>query len=166
MLKAMGLAPAQTNPRARLVADGRRRRKISKSTGNTVDPIAVIDEWGLDAFRFYLVRELAIGPDGNWTDAGFQARYQSELANGLGNLLNRSLSMLKSYREGVVPERSEELQAETAKIVAETRSSSGTKPPPGGLGQHLVAGQPRQSICRPDRAVQTRQGPGSPGQTA
>ena len=70
--------------------------KISKSTGNIVDPIAVIDEWGLDAFRYYVLRELDIGPDGNWTDAGFAARYQAELANGLGNLVNRSLSMLQA----------------------------------------------------------------------
>ena len=95
---------------------------MSKSTGNVVNPIDVVNEWGLDAFRFYVVRELAIGPDGNWTDAGFQARYQSELANGLGNLVNRSLSMLKRYRDGVVPKRSDELSAEAAKIVAETRA--------------------------------------------
>ena len=82
---------------------------MSKSTGNVVDPVAVINEWGVDAFRFYVVRELAIGPDGNWTDAGCKARYQAELANGLGNLVNRSLSMLKRYRNGVVPARHDEL---------------------------------------------------------
>ena len=51
------------------------------------------------------MRELDIGPDGNWTDAGFRSRYSAELANGLGNLVNRSLSMLKRYRNGVVPAR-------------------------------------------------------------
>jgi len=76
--------------------------KLSKSTGNVVDPVAVIDEWGLDAFRYYVVRELDIGPDGNWTDAGFRSRYQAELANGLGNLVNRSLSMIKRYHNGVI----------------------------------------------------------------
>ncbi len=101
MLKAMGLPlPKQILVHGWWQKDG---AKISKSTGNIVDPIAVIDEWGLDAFRFYVVRELDIGPDGNWTDAGFKARYQAELANGLGNLVNRSLSMLKRYRNGVVP---------------------------------------------------------------
>jgi methionyl-tRNA synthetase len=120
MLKAMGLPlPKQILVHGWWQKEG---QKLSKSTGNVVDPIAVIDEWGLDAFRFYVVRELAIGPDGNWTDAGFQARYQSELANGLGNLVNRSLSMLKRYRDGVVPQRSDELSAEAAKIVAETRA--------------------------------------------
>ena len=74
---------------------------MSKSTGNIVDPVAVINEWGVDAFRFYVVRELAIGPDGNWTDTGFKSRYSAELANGLGNLVNRSLSMLKRYRNEI-----------------------------------------------------------------
>ena len=94
--------------------------KISKSTGNIVDPIAVIREWGLDAFRYYVVRELAIGPDGNWTDAGFVSRYNAELANGLGNLLNRSVSMLNRYRQGVVPAISRELAGDAEAAVRET----------------------------------------------
>jgi len=95
-------------------------QKMSKSTGNVVDPIAVIDAWGVDAFRYYVVRELDIGPDGNWTDASFQARYAAELANGLGNLVKRSLSMLKRYRDGVVPPRHNELAPETEQAVHET----------------------------------------------
>ena len=95
---------------------------MSKSTGNIVDPVAVIDEWGVDAFRFYVVRELDIGPDGNWTEAGFAARYSAELANGLGNLVNRSLSMLKRYRNGAVPKPASELAPEAEKVIAETRA--------------------------------------------
>lgn len=120
MLKAMGLPlPKQILAHGWWQKDG---AKISKSTGNIVDPIAVINEWGLDAFRFYVIRELDLGPDGNWTDAGFRSRYQSELANGLGNLVNRSLSMLKRYRNGVVPARSDELAAEASQIITETRT--------------------------------------------
>jgi methionyl-tRNA synthetase len=96
--------------------------RMSKTTGNVVDPVAVINEWGVDAFRFYVVRELDIGPDGNWTEAGFQGRYNAELANGLGNLVNRSLSMLKRYRNGVVPKRSDELAPEISRAVAEMES--------------------------------------------
>ncbi len=124
MLKAMGLPlPRQLLVHGWWQKDG---QKMSKSTGNVVDPTSIIEAWGLDAFRFYVVRELDIGPDGNWTDAGFRARYQAELANGLGNLINRSLSMLKRYRQGIVPKRSDELAAEVTaaahEAIAEMRS--------------------------------------------
>ena len=120
MLKAMGLPlPKQILVHGWWQKDG---AKMSKSTGNVVDPVAVIAEWGVDAFRFYVVRELAIGPDGNWTDTGFKSRYQAELANGLGNLVNRSLSMLKRYRNGIVPARHDELAPDTAKVVADTQA--------------------------------------------
>jgi methionyl-tRNA synthetase len=120
MLKAMGAPlPKQVLAHGWWQKDGQR---MSKSTGNVVDPIAVIDEWGVDAFRFYVLRELDIGPDGNWTEAGFKARYEAELANGLGNLVNRSLSMLKRYRNGVVPQVSSELAPEAETVIAETRA--------------------------------------------
>jgi methionyl-tRNA synthetase len=97
--------------------------KISKSTGNIVDPVAVINEWGLDAFRYYVLRELDVGPDGNWTDAGFAGRYNAELANGLGNLVNRSLKMLKSYRNGTVPPQATDLADIAGATVTEVQSS-------------------------------------------
>ncbi|MGH8025067.1 MAG: class I tRNA ligase family protein, partial [Limisphaerales bacterium] len=119
-LKALGLPlPGKILVHGWWQKDGQR---MSKTTGYGVDPMAVIDEWGLDAFRYYVLRELDIGPDGNWTDAGFRARYAAELANGLGNLVNRSLSMLKRYRGGVVPARSDELSGETATAVEQTRA--------------------------------------------
>ena len=120
MLKAMGLPlPKQVLVHGWWQKDG---AKISKTIGNIVDPIAVIDEWGVDAFRFYVLRELDIGPDGNWTDAGFAARYQAELANGLGNLVNRSLSMLKRYRGGIVPARHDELAPDAQRATDEVRA--------------------------------------------
>lgn len=120
MLKALGLPlPKQILVHGWWQKDGQR---MSKTTGNVVDPLAIIDEWGVDAFRFYVLRELDIGPDGNWTDAGFRARYSAELANGLGNLVNRSLSMLKRYRDGIVPAKSNELSAEATKAASETRT--------------------------------------------
>ena len=125
MLKAMGLPlPKQVLVHGWWQKDG---QKMSKSTGNVVEPIAVIDEWGLDAFRYYVIRELAIGPDGNWTDAGFQSRYGSELANGVGNLLNRSLTMIKKYRNGIVPAGSNQLQSEStearARVIADYQTN-------------------------------------------
>src|SRR2546428_1115401 len=118
LLKALGLPLPE-----KILAHGfweKEGQKISKTLGNIVDPLVVIDEWGVDAFRYYVVRELDIGPDGNWTDAGFQARYHAELANGLGNLINRSLSMLKRYRNGILPARADELAPEVDKVVAAT----------------------------------------------
>ena len=120
MLKALGLPlPKQILVHGWWQKDGQR---MSKTTGNVVDPLAIVDEWGVDAFRYYVLRELDIGPDGNWTDASFRARYSAELANGLGNLVNRSLSMLKRYRNGVVPAQSNELSADATKAVDETRA--------------------------------------------
>lgn len=120
MLKAMGLPlPRQILVHGWWQKDGAR---MSKTTGNVVDPVAIVREWGADALRFYVLRELDIGPDGNWTDASFKARYAAELANGLGNLVNRSLAMLKRYRQGVVPAPSTELAAAAAKTVEETRA--------------------------------------------
>jgi len=120
MLRAAGIPlPKQVLAHGWWHKDG---EKMSKTTGNVVDPVAVIDEWGVDAFRFYVLRELDIGPDGNWTDAGFKSRYQAELANGLGNLVNRSLSMLKRYRNGIVPARSDELASEATRSVADTKA--------------------------------------------
>jgi methionyl-tRNA synthetase len=115
MLKAMGLPL----PHSVLVLGWWQKdnQKMSKSIGNVVDPVAVINEWGVDAFRYYVIRELAIGPDGNWTDTGFEARYNAELADGLGNLLNRSLSMLKRYRQGVVPSQHNELAGDAKKTL-------------------------------------------------
>jgi methionyl-tRNA synthetase len=116
MLKAMKLPLPKT-----VLAHGwwqKDGEKMSKSTGNVLDPLQVIAEWGVDAFRYYVVRELDIGPDGNWTDASFRSRYQAELANGLGNLVNRSLSMIKRYRDGKVPAARNALEKE----VAETRA--------------------------------------------
>lgn len=118
MLKAMGAPlPKQVLVHGFWQKDG---EKIAKSTGNIVDPIQVINEWGVDAFRYYVTRELDIGPDGNWTDASFQSRYASALANGIGNNLNRTLTMLQKYRNSVVPARSDELQGEIQALVDET----------------------------------------------
>jgi methionyl-tRNA synthetase len=115
-LKALGVPlPKQVLVHGFWQKDG---QKISKSLGNVIDPVQVISEWGVDAFRFYVTRELDIGADGNWTDASFQARYQAELANGLGNLVNRSLVMLKRYRNGVVPPVSNDLAPDADKAGA------------------------------------------------
>ncbi len=77
--------------------------KMSKTTGNVVDPFPFIERYGIDALRYYLTREVRFGEDGTFTAEGFEGRYSGELANELGNLLNRTVSMVGRYRDGVVP---------------------------------------------------------------
>jgi methionyl-tRNA synthetase len=82
-----------------LLMDG---EKMSKSLGNVLDPFAVIDRFGADALRFYLLREVPFGQDGSVSTASFELRYESELANDLGNLASRTIGMLTRYRDGAV----------------------------------------------------------------
>jgi methionyl-tRNA synthetase len=79
-------------------------QKMSKTLGNVVDPFEVIDLLGADALRFYLMREVQWGQDGDVTWEGLHRRYEGELANDLGNLVSRATAMIVRYREGRVPE--------------------------------------------------------------
>jgi methionyl-tRNA synthetase len=102
LLMAAGLEP----PR-RLVIHGyllMGEKKMSKSLGNVLDPFEVIERFGADALRFYCFREVSFGQDGSISPAGFEARYDTELANDWGNLVSRSLAMIDRYRDGVVPD--------------------------------------------------------------
>lgn len=78
--------------------------KMSKSKGNTIDPYPLIERYGVDAVRYYLVREVSFGSDGQFTPEQFIERINMDLANNLGNLLNRTVSMINKYYDGVIPE--------------------------------------------------------------
>ena len=82
-----------------LIVDG---DKMSKSKGNVVDPIGLIDEFGADAIRYFLLREINLGQDGNFSRDALIGRINSDLANDLGNLLHRTLSMTLKFQDGVV----------------------------------------------------------------
>jgi methionyl-tRNA synthetase len=79
-------------------------KKMSKSLGNVIDPVQVVEQFGADALRHYCFREVSFGQDGSVSAAGFEERYEAELANEWGNLASRSLAMIERYRDGVVPE--------------------------------------------------------------
>ncbi|MDI9412832.1 MAG: methionine--tRNA ligase [Bacillota bacterium] len=78
--------------------------KMSKSKGNVVDPLILIDDFGVDPIRYFLMREISFGQDGNFSRRALIERTNADLANDLGNLLNRTLSMLDRYFDGIVPQ--------------------------------------------------------------
>lgn len=102
MLHAMGFADAEI---PRLLVHGwwnSRGEKMSKTIGNVVDPDALAEQYGVSALRYYLMREIVTGQDADFSEERLGQVYDSELANGVGNLLNRSLNMAQRYREGVL----------------------------------------------------------------
>ncbi len=86
--------------------------KMSKSKGNVVKPLDLKDKYGNDAFRYYLLKDMSFGLDSTFGEVGLAERINADLANDLGNLLNRTLGMLKKYTDGVIPESGEATEAD------------------------------------------------------
>ena len=102
MLKAIGLPiPETVMPHGWWLVD---EAKMSKSLRNVVRPLDLADKYGVDAFRYFLVREMVLGLDSSFSEAAFVQRYNAELANDLGNLLNRTVVMADRYVGGEVPQ--------------------------------------------------------------
>jgi methionyl-tRNA synthetase len=102
MLMAAGLPlPRRVFAHGWLTVEG---QKMSKSLGNVVRPQEIVDEFGVDAYRYYFMREFSFGVDGNFSKRTILRRYNAELANDLGNLESRVLTMVHKYRGGTVPE--------------------------------------------------------------
>jgi methionyl-tRNA synthetase len=97
--------------------------KMSKSTGNVLNPLDLVDEFGADAFRYFLIREMNVGQDSDFTREQFLVRYNSELANNLGNLVNRTLNMTTRFAGGVLPaaESAEDLERSLHSLWDKTR---------------------------------------------
>jgi methionyl-tRNA synthetase len=96
-------------------------QKISKTLGTAIHPFEMDEKYGYEPFRYFLLREMSFGLDADFSHAAVVRRINSDLANDLGNLLSRTLSMLQKYRDGVVPVRAEpsELAPVAARAVSE-----------------------------------------------
>ncbi|NPV58056.1 MAG: methionine--tRNA ligase [Actinobacteria bacterium] len=109
MLMAAGLPlPRQVFAHGWLTVEG---EKMSKSKGNAISPHVLIDEYGVDAYRYYFLREFSFGYDGNFSRENMTGRYNADLANALGNMVSRVLAMVERYRGGEVPESGKEEEA-------------------------------------------------------
>jgi methionyl-tRNA synthetase len=110
ILMALGIEPPQkVFGHGWWTVDG---EKMSKSKGNVVDPHTMIDKYGVDAFRYFVLREVPFGMDGDFSEASLRLRFDSDLANDLGNLLYRSLVMIEKYFAGKIPQPSEKLDVD------------------------------------------------------
>ena len=114
MLKASGMEPYQhLNVHGFWNVDA---SKMSKSLGNVVDPLDMKEKYGIDAFRYFLVRDMVFGLDSNFSEEALIDRYNADLANDLGNLVSRSTKMVAKYFDGVLPEPGDQLKASDSEL--------------------------------------------------
>ena len=181
LLKAAGI-PVPT----RFFAQGwitKNGKKLSKTTGNVIDPVKLVNDYGPDAVRYFLLREGVYGQDWDFTDSAFVTRFNADLANDLGNLVSRALTMVTNYCDGKVPpsHRAAGMPSWTflaayraSKSLFQTDARARQRRGPrarrariatssldfaGGARRDLVVGVPAQPADRPAGALGDGQGP-------
>ena len=138
MLRAMGLEQPKT-----IYAHGWwliGADKMSKSSGNAVNPMEVAEKYGVDAFRYFLMSEMSLGNDASFSEEIFITRYNSNLANDLGNLLSRVVKMIAKEAGGIIPASVETAQTEFEKELRETVLSAVFEMEPAITGMKLDRG--------------------------
>ncbi len=168
MLMSAGLSlPRQVAVHGFITLEGER---ISKTTGNIVEPVELVDEFGADAVRYYLLRNLSFATDGDFSRSGLVQRYNDELAKDLGNLLNRVVTMVKRYRGGAIPAPGPtgDLEQDLQRVAAETRQRAEAALEAWEIGnalhsvwnlmrrtnQYLEQGEPWQLARQPQKEAQ------------
>ena len=124
-----------------------RGEKMSKSVGNVVDPVALAGAFGVDQLRWFLLREVAFGEDGSYSDTAIAERTNADLANGIGNLAQRALSMISKNLGGLQPlyDAPHDEEAQLASILDEQTSGfmvamNALQLPPCGRNNHVHGG--------------------------
>ncbi len=135
-----------------------RGEKMSKSVGNVIDPFALVEHYGLDQVRYFLLREVPFGQDGNYSHEAIVNRTNADLANDLGNLAQRSLSMIAKNCDGLVPAKGKLAEADTAILqqaadaLVTARKAMARAGDPPGAGGDLRRGRRGQPLFRRRRS--------------
>ena len=125
--------------------------KMSKSLGNVVDPVNLVEHFGLDQIRYFFMREVSFGQDGSYSEEAIATRINSDLANGIGNLASRSLSMIVKNCDGVIPVCGALSEADEAMLASADALHASTRADMDALAIHKVLASIITVVSEADR---------------